>query len=113
MRISGIVGLSVVALVGLGSLGANCHPAPAASAAALQCTECVGGDVVMNYSSPAPLPFYPGFCGKLLADCGAECGSDLVVVINSIAGSQNPKVQATPAYAEAKARRAAMLGPRP
>jgi hypothetical protein len=85
------------------------HPAIGADTAA--CGECVGADVLSNYTSAAPLAFYPALTSKLVADCGAKCGSDLADVISAVAGSQDPKVQATPAYPEARARRAAMLAP--
>jgi hypothetical protein len=88
---------------------AGCPQQPTVGPAAAQCGECVGNDVLANYVSSVPLPFYPQLCQKMLADCTATCGSDIVTIISAVAGSQNAKVQATPAFAEAKARRAAML----
>ena len=103
-----VVALAAASLVPACSVFGS-HPAIGADTAA--CGECVGADVLSNYTSAAPLAFYPALTSKLVTDCGAKCGSDLADVISAVAGSQDPEVQATPAYPEAKARRAAMLAP--
>lgn len=96
-------------VVPLALLATACPQAPAVATGAVACASCVGGDVVANYSGPAPLPFYPGLCDKMLADCEVQCGDELSNIIGALAASKDPKVQATPAYQAALDARASML----
>lgn len=73
------------------------------------CAKCAGSDVIANYTSGAPVPFYPQLTSKIKTDCAAACGADLTAIINAVATSGDPQVQATPAFGEAKARREKML----
>ena len=74
-----------------------------------QCVACVGTQVVADYTSANPIPIYPPLRTQMLAECGSECGADIATIISAVASSSDPQVQATPAFAEAVARRSSML----
>jgi hypothetical protein len=99
-------------VVGLGASLLGCSLFAAGSPVqqdSQSCATCAGGDVIANYTSGAPVPFYPQLVSKIETDCSASCGADVVAIIESVSASADARVQATPAFAEAVSRRNAML----